>query len=237
MKKGSMVKPVLMETLLILLCSLLFSVALAIPLAFAETALTPEEQSLTAAYAEGQLIRLHVVANSDSAEDQRIKLLVRDALIEAFGDVLREAGATGYAETCRALEKNAVLMERTALDRARQEGFLGSVHAEVGLLPLPEKQYGQVLLPAGEYYGLRVVLGSGEGQNWWCVLFPQLCLAVTDDGRTEPAKTPEVAWDSSRILACWLAYAPDSATDTAETIDLKQPQRANDACKQQNSGQ
>ena len=189
------------DWLLIGICALLFLTALLFPLRLAlANELTQEEEELLEAFQTGQLIRLHVVANSDSAQDQTIKLKVRDHLIAVFGSALREAGMESCEAVYRWLQDHAALMEKEALLCAAEHGYHGTVAAKVGVLWLPEKQYGSVMLPAGEYRALRITLGSGEGQNWWCVLFPQLCLALaeTDDA------VSGISWDSQRILRHWL---------------------------------
>ena len=82
-------------------------------------------------------------------------------------------------------------------------GFLipGSVFFQADILFLPEKRYGKVTLPAGPYRALRVVLGNGEGQNWWCVLFPQLCLSLAE---TRPTQETQFFWSSRQIFRHWL---------------------------------
>ena len=192
------------DWLLIAICAALFLTALLLPVRMALAAeLTQEEKQLLEAFESGQLIRLHVVANSDSPEDQAVKLKVRDHLISVFGSALRQAGDKSCEAVFDWLQTNAARMEEEARLCAAQHGFHGPVAAEAGILWLPQKQYGNVTLPAGEYQALRITLGSGEGQNWWCVLFPQLCLALAETGDAPPAMT----WDSQRILRHWLLWA------------------------------
>ena len=157
-----------------------------------------EEAALLAAHQRGEVIRLHILADSDLPEAQRVKLCVRDAVLEAFGALLSSPQSAD--EAYRLLTANAEAMREVAEACARENGFYGEVGAEVGLLELPEKRYGGVTLPRGEYRALRITLGSGEGQNWWCVLFPKLCLAVAEDG-----EGPGVTWNALRILRCWTA--------------------------------
>jgi len=192
----------LKEWLLVLMSILLFLAVLILPFRWAVAAeLTDEEQKLLQAWQKGELIRLHVIANSDSEEDQFIKLRVRDALIEAFGKTLAEKGNISSDAIYRALEQNAALMQETALACAQTYGFAGAVSAEVGLLQLPEKRYGNVVLPEGEYRALRITLGDGAGQNWWCVLFPQLCLSLAE---TDEPSSDELRWSSERIFRNWM---------------------------------
>ena len=101
---------------------------------------------------QDNLIRLHIIAESDDDADQNVKLKVRDAIIENLGEI-----------------------EHIADNVLRENGFSYTSHAEYGKFYFPEKTYKSMTLPAGEYYGIRVVLGSGEGHNWWCVMYPPLC--------------------------------------------------------------
>ena len=190
------------EWLLIILSVVLFLTVLILPLKWAAAVkLTDEEQTLLHAWETDQIIRLHVIANSDSAEDQTIKLKVRDALIEAFGEMLIEKGDTSCEEMYRVLEQNADKMQQTALTCAQSYGFSGEVSAEVGILHLPEKQYGNVYLPEGKYRALRITLGKGAGRNWWCVLFPNLCLSLS---KTEESAAQSHSWSSERIFSNWM---------------------------------
>jgi len=163
------------ERMLMILAVILFAAALLWPIAQA-FALTNEETALLEAADSGEIIRLHVVANSNSPRDQFIKLAVRNAITDAF------AFEGSCDEIYAALLLQADAMESIARKQARACGFMGEVRAEVGVMHLPAKTYGQVTLPAGEYRALRITLGKGLGRNWWCVLFPQLCLAVSQDG-------------------------------------------------------
>lgn len=187
---------------IVLVCSvILFFLALLLPAACALSCeWSQEEKQLLSAYEHGEIIRLHVIANSDSPRDQEIKYAVRDALIEAFGTLL-ESSASSSNEAFSALEENAESMEQLALETARSMGFTGEVQSQTGRLELPEKRYGNVLLPAGRYRALRIVIGKGEGQNWWCVLYPQLCLALSEE---EDQKS--LTWDSVRIFSNWLVF-------------------------------
>ena len=110
------------------------------------------------------LIRLHVIAASDSEYDQAIKLAVRDAVLDATQE-LDKRDTDGFAQTAEAAA-NEYLKSRAIPYRAR---------AEYGSFDFPEKEYRGFTLPAGEYNGVRVILGSGEGHNWWCILYPPLC--------------------------------------------------------------
>lgn len=117
-------------------------------------------------------LRLHVIANSDSPYDQQVKLIVRDKVLEILEDELKavedkDQAMLVIADNIPALEEGCreVLKDYADYD----------LKACLGEASFPTKSYGDMVLPAGEYDALRVVLGEGEGKNWWCVLFPLLC--------------------------------------------------------------
>ena len=188
------------EAALLALAVLLLVLGLLWP-ACAALAYTREEQQLIQAYQSGQVIRLHILANSDSPEDQALKLQVRDAVIAAFGEQLAQAGETDADRMFELLARQTESIRQVAEERARQLGFSGAVLAETGWLYLPGKEYGSVSLPEGWYRGLRVTLGDGMGRNWWCVLFPRLCLALASEDENGAG---EVVWQAERIFRHWL---------------------------------
>lgn len=123
------------------------------------------------------LIRLHIIADSDFAADQNVKLKVRDAILKNVGEKLSD----GNREDCKEeIINNLSEIEKIADSVLAENGFTYKSHAQYGKFNFPEKSYKSLTLPAGEYYGVRVVLGSGGGHNWWCVMYPPLC--VTDGG-------------------------------------------------------
>ncbi len=134
------------------------------------------------------VIRLHILAASDSEEDQADKLAVRDAILATYGEELAapsEAVAAGRVETLMpAIE---VLAEETLASRGNPRDVTVTFTDE----SYPTRHYGALSFPAGTYHSLRVLIGEGEGQNWWCVLFPPMCVgAATADiplGRPDAA--------------------------------------------------
>lgn len=128
------------------------------------------------------IVRLHVLANSDTVEDQALKLKVRDAVIEYMEkqDDLNSAG-----EARKYLSENLNRLEEIAEGVIASEGYDYSARANLGVRYIPEKAYGGITFPAGNYEALNITIGRGEGENWWCVLFPPLCLleegTATDD--------------------------------------------------------
>lgn len=124
----------------------------------------------------GKVVRLHVLANSDSEEDQALKLLVRDRVLERAAAILEEAGDRQEAE---ALLRRAIPeLEAAAAREIAAEGYDYSVTAELVEAAFPTKEYQGFTLPAGRYLALRIVIGQGAGQNWWCVVFPPLCVSA-----------------------------------------------------------
>ncbi|HEX2926576.1 MAG TPA: stage II sporulation protein R [Ruminiclostridium sp.] len=126
------------------------------------------------------LVRLHVIANSDSASDQALKLKVRDAIIEYMKDKL--SNSQNINETKNIINENLSNIETISRDVIRKNSSDYSVKASLGNYPFPTKTYGDIALPAGEYQALKVVIGKGSGANWWCVLFPPLCFIDATHG-------------------------------------------------------
>lgn len=203
-------KTILPEILLMLSAAAALLLALILPLAALAQPYTADEQRLMDAFRQGDIVRLHIPAAGNSPEDQRIKLLVRDAVISRFGDMMKEAGADSAEAVCAFLSAHIEEIRLCAETAAREAGFAGPVKAEFGLLHLPEKSYGRVTLPEGEYRCLRITLGTGEGRNWWCVLYPELCLTLLTG---EEGPKPPLSFDSLRILKNWLMFSPLYQTD------------------------
>lgn len=130
------------------------------------------------------VVRLHILANSDSQEDQNVKLLVRDALLSCGSDIFGGTVDVDNASECLAKEKEALI--KTANKVLSENGF--DYTADIFLTEeyFQTREYENFTLPAGEYLALKVILGKGEGHNWWCVMFPPLCLpAATQKTNTE----------------------------------------------------
>ena len=124
-----------------------------------------------------KVIRLHVLANSDSAADQALKLRVRDAVSERAREMLSEVPDRETALQC--LREGLPELRETAAFTAVQNGCTFPVAAELCEAEFPTKIYDGFALPAGKYLALRIIIGQGEGQNWWCVVFPPLCAAAS----------------------------------------------------------
>ena len=125
------------------------------------------------------VLRLHVLANSDSNEDQALKLKVRDSILKETELLLREASSRSEAE--KIIMQNISLLEQVALETIKAEGYDYAVTVEISEEEYPTKNYESASFPAGEYLSLKIKIGAAEGQNWWCVLFPPLCLSAATD--------------------------------------------------------
>ena len=126
------------------------------------------------------LIRLHVIANSDSPEDQALKRQVRDVILVYMKDQLNNS--KDIEQTKYIINKDVEKISVLAKDEIGQLGKNYDVKVMLGSYPFPTKSYGDVTLPAGNYQALRIVIGKGEGANWWCVLFPPLCFVDVTHG-------------------------------------------------------
>ncbi len=140
--------------------------------------------------------RLHILANSDSADDQRVKYALRDFMLTDLGAIF---GACDSKDETRALAtRNLAYIEQRANDFLRENGSRSSVRCSVETTDFPTRVYGDVTLPAGRYDALRVVIGEGEGHNWWCVLYPSVCLRAVS---TEHSPFPRRELYESRKAA------------------------------------
>jgi len=149
-----------------------------------------------------QVLRLQVVAASDSDVDQALKLRVKNALVSTFSP--RWQGAEDAREAAALAQQDLAEAEALAEMILKDAGRDYGATAEIGIFPFPEKTYRGVVYPAGPYRALRVTLGQGQGRNWWCVLYPPLCL---DDPDAEPVYH---SWLLERfgIRARWKGNSP-----------------------------
>ena len=122
------------------------------------------------------VVRLHVLANSDTEEDQALKLKVRDGVLEAAAPLVE--GCTTQAEAVEALTAHLTELEAAATEVIAAEGYDYPVTVLLGEEDYPTRTYESCAFPAGTYVSLRVCIGDAEGQNWWCCLYPPLCLSA-----------------------------------------------------------
>lgn len=130
-----------------------------------------------------QVIRLHVLANSDSEEDQALKLEVRDRVLETTSALL--AGETEPQAAAVLLNQHLDDIAQTAAQEISAQGHDDRVEVRLEQTWFPTRQYQDISLPAGNYLALRVLIGAAEGHNWWCVVFPNLCLPAVSERALE----------------------------------------------------
>ena len=126
------------------------------------------------------VFRLHVIANSDSEEDQNLKYIVRDKLLEYMNTLTSGITSKDAAiEIAKAHEKDFYNIAKNTI---KENGYAYDVKVEIGNSYFPTKYYGDISLPAGFYDSLKVEIGNASGQNWWCVMFPPLCFVDMSTG-------------------------------------------------------
>lgn len=126
------------------------------------------------------VFRLHVLANSNSEEDQALKYKVRDNLLNYMNNICSDCKTK--EEAINIITEYKEKFRDIAIKTVRDEGYSYDVNIEIGNFEFPTKQYGDISLPAGYYDALRVKIGDAEGQNWWCVMFPSLCFIDISSG-------------------------------------------------------
>ncbi len=128
------------------------------------------------------VLRLHILANSDSDEDQALKLMVRDRILELDSELFgktEQAGALDQAE--ESVREKLDEIEQAAEEEVRRRGYDYPVHAELVNMYFSTREYDDFVMPAGRYDALRITIGEGKGHNWWCVLYPPLCLPAAEN--------------------------------------------------------
>lgn len=139
-----------------------------------------------------EILRFHVIANSDSTEDQALKLIVKDALTKTLSSSLENA--KDISEARDLLKASLAELENISNDIIKEYGFTYTASASLERGYFPLKVYGDLSLPPGEYEAVRIELGSAKGQNWWCIMFPPLCFvdstySVVPDSSKEELKS------------------------------------------------
>jgi stage II sporulation protein R len=155
-----------------------------------------------------EVLRFHVLANSDREEDQAVKYLVRDEVLEWLNVQMEEttAGSEMDRETeLQFLSAHLDEIESVADRVLAQNGFSYTAHAQLESCYFPARTYGDCTFPAGWYEALRILLGEGQGQNWWCVLYPRLCFtdclhAVVEDEEMDKIKSVLTAEEYEYLL-------------------------------------
>ena len=130
-----------------------------------------------------KLIRFHVIANSDKKEDQELKLKVRDKVIAYLSPKLEKSKS--IEESKKIIECNMNKIKDVASKEIKKNNEEYPVTVNLGYSNFPTKKYSNIVLPAGNYRALRVIIGEGKGKNWWCVMFPPLCFVDINNGITD----------------------------------------------------
>ncbi|MTI48877.1 stage II sporulation protein R [Sporosalibacterium faouarense] len=130
-----------------------------------------------------KLIRFHVIANSDSPQDQALKLEVRDKVINTMNE--KFAKSTSLDQSREIIKDNLQEIQSIAQNEVNVQGSNYDVNVDFGQHSFPTKSYGNFTLPAGEYQAVEIVIGEGKGANWWCVMFPPLCFIDIENGLTD----------------------------------------------------
>ena len=149
------------------------------------------------------MLRLHIPANSDSEYDQALKLRVRDLVLEKYGTALSSCGSREEAE--ENVRELLPEIQKTCCEFLAQQGADYGAKAELTEMYFTTRQYDTVTLPAGNYHALRITLGSGEGHNWWCIMFPALCLPMAAEKLPED-ELPEDFVTGGRVEVRFAVY-------------------------------
>ncbi len=126
------------------------------------------------------VFRLHVIANSNSDEDQTLKYKVRDSLLNYMNNICKNCSSKEEAINLVTIHQEE--FKQIALETIKNEGYSYNINIEIGNFEFPTKQYGDISLPAGFYDALKVEIGNANGRNWWCVMFPSLCFIDVSSG-------------------------------------------------------
>ena len=145
-----------------------------------------------------QVLRLHVVANSDSEEDQTLKLLARDAVLELASQLLDGVSDRARAEEILSAHLNE--LAQAGAEALAAQGCTDQVTAEIADQWFPTREYATFSLPAGQYRALRITIGAGAGRNWWCVVFPPLCLGSVTEESVETAAGGVLSEDQVSLI-------------------------------------
>ncbi|PWW08436.1 stage II sporulation protein R [Paenibacillus cellulosilyticus] len=164
-----------------------------------------------------QSIRLRILANSDAPADQAVKRHVRDAVVEAMNNWV--SGPATIDQARETIRTHMGEIEAVIAHELEIRGFEYGFKAELAVVPFPTKMYGSRVYPAGDYEALRITLGKGAGQNWWCVLFPPLCFVDAASGEAEPARTETAAVEQADAKPAKAEGKSDVTTSKASAKD------------------
>ncbi len=169
------------------------AVAISLYMAFSCTYFTASAQTV-----KDDVVRLHILANSDSETDQGVKLKIRDALLQTNASILSNDVTKENAK--EHFEKSKDILLKTAKDTLEENGFDYEVKITLQEEYFNTRTYGNLTFPAGQYTALKVVLGEGEGKNWWCVMFPPLCVPAADGIETNENTADYLTQSGEKIV-------------------------------------
>lgn len=171
------------------------------------------------------LIRIHVLANSDSQADQALKLQVKDAVVTYLKPQLEQS--CSIAESRQIIQRSLPQIEQIAQQTLQQQHSGYQVTLQYGRFDFPIKYYGSFSLPAGNYEALRILIGEGQGHNWWCVLFPPMCFTDNDASSSgkytdqTPEKKVVIKFKSAELLKKWTNH--EKGTKDTSKLSQKGP--------------
>ncbi|NMB24315.1 MAG: stage II sporulation protein R [Firmicutes bacterium] len=205
------------------------SIILAVALLFGFLGMQVTSNVLPAkeAYDTESLIRLHILANSDLPSDQELKLQVRDAILAKTQHLF--AGSANKAEAWQELIDHEDVIRSIAQEVVWEAGQEHPVEIRLGRYDFPERSYGSLTVPAGDYHAVQVVIGAGRGQNWWCVLFPPLCLmeaagtepVIREPNDVDPEKQAMVHWRLKYLDGIYKEYSGKLASFLDQGLGLR----------------
>lgn len=133
------------------------------------------------------IIRFHVIANSDDDDDQKLKLKVKDKVIESLYPYLNQSNSIEESRKIIIDKEDEII--KIANSVIKEEGYNYNISIKLERDNFPEKEYGSIVLPQGNYEAFKIIIGNGNGKNWWCVMFPPLCFVDVTKGQVEEDKT------------------------------------------------
>ena len=169
------------------------AIAISIYMAFSCTYFTA-----SAGTVKEDVVRLHILANSNSEIDQEVKLKVRDALLETNASILSDSVTKENAK--EHFESSKDILLKTAKKTLKENGFNYNVKITLQEEYFNTRSYGNLTFPAGQYTALKIVLGNGEGKNWWCVMFPPLCVPTADGLETNETTADYLTKSGEKIV-------------------------------------
>lgn len=169
---------------------------------------------------QNSVFRLHVIANSDSEEDQNLKYTVRDKILAYMNSI--SSNANSKEEIISIVNNNLEMFQKIAQETVYENGYSYSIKVSVGNFAFPTKTYGDISLPSGFYDALKIEIGNASGQNWWCVMFPPLCFVDVTSG-VVPEESKSVIQDNvSNEEYALLSKSTDDMTFKFKIVEMFQ---------------